>query len=91
MWLDFTQMRYNSQIRDITWENYQLSFVLDIPDGGYELTVMLPSSFENCPVEEVIRDGESYRYTLESIDEREYALITTSAGTYYFTVSYNPG
>jgi outer membrane protein assembly factor BamB len=88
MWLDFTEMRYDSEIRDITWEDYQLSFVLDIPYGEYTLTVMLPSSFESRRLEEVTRDGEKYGYTLETIDEREYALITTSSGTYNFTATY---
>ncbi len=88
MWLDFTEMRYGSEIRDITWEDYQLSFVLDIPYGEYTLTVMLPSSFESRHLGEVTRDGEKYGYTLETIDEREYALITTSFGTYNLTATY---
>ena len=85
--LDFLQMKDAAKFKNITWSSNQLSFTLDAPTAGQGLTFMVPKTYNGLTISSITKNGAGQSYTLWNIKGRDYALVTTTAGSSYSVVA----
>jgi hypothetical protein len=86
--LNFLQYRDATEFAGIEWVNHQLSFQLDIPKRGDNLTLMIPKIFAGKTITRISRDGENQPHTLRSVKGYDYALVPNVSGNHRWVAIY---
>jgi len=88
--LDFTETRDGARMQNVAWaDGNQLSFHLAAPASSQNLTLMLPAKDgDGDGVFAIAKNGASQPFTVQTIKGRNYALVTTSSGSFDFVVDY---
>jgi hypothetical protein len=87
--LDFLKARESASFHTFFWSDRKLSFTLDVPIGGQELTVMLPQTHYGLAINRVEVDGVRQTTRRMTIKGRIYSLVKTGAGgSFHFSVDY---
>ncbi len=83
MLLDFVEARDASQFENLSWTidgstgQGTLDFDFSTPEGGQDLTIMLPAFHEGFPLLQLLADGLAVTPIIEEIKGIEYAMLTT--------------
>ncbi len=91
--LSFLQMKDGASFKNIVWSGGRLTFTLDAPLAGQDLTFMIPATHGNADsLTGITQNGLSQAYTLSIIKGTRYAMATIAAGgSYSIVASYKPG
>jgi hypothetical protein len=87
--LKFLEARDSARFKGICWADHMLSFSLEAPIAGQELTFMLPRLYNGLTLSKVERDGIRLACKRLKIKGRGYALAAApSGGTFSIQATY---
>ena len=87
--LHFLEARDAARFQAFSWVDHTLSFTLEAPIPGQDLTLMLPGLYNGMPLSKVEKDGIRLNCKRMKIKGRKYALVQTgSGGTFSIQASY---
>jgi hypothetical protein len=89
-WLGFTQTRHDANYSNVSWNNATgtLSFNLNAAASGYNLTTVLPLTYNGLNLTSVTVDGVPTAVRQQTINGVNTGFIVTSAGNHSFVAVY---
>jgi hypothetical protein len=88
MLLDFTLARTASRFENIVYAAGTVEFDYLAGADGFDLTLMLPTEWQDDRLEQILVDGAPIEYAVDIIKGVSYALFTTQAGQAHITANY---
>jgi hypothetical protein len=87
---EFLKMKDEASFGDIKWNDNQLSFTLNsLLEHSDGLTCMVPFTYSNKSITEIIRDGKTVPYSIKKVKGITYAFATVKSGkSHRFLVRY---
>ena len=87
--LDFLKAREAASFHNLRWSDHKLSFTLEVPLGGQDLTLMLPQVHHGLAISRVEVDGARQTGRRMTIKGRSYTLVKTgTGGSFHFSIDY---
>ena len=89
--LAFTETRYDSEYTDIVWNGATstLTFNLIAPASGFDLSTIIPASYNGSGLSSVLVDGSPVAFSVQPIKGRNEAFVTVQAGSRSFVAVYD--
>ncbi|MGQ9887962.1 MAG: hypothetical protein ACUVSX_05665 [Aggregatilineales bacterium] len=89
--LAFTETRYDSEYTDIVWNGATntLAFNLVAPASGFDLSTIIPASYNGNGLSSVLVDGNPVAFSVQTIKGRSEAFVTVQAGNRSFVAVYD--
>jgi hypothetical protein len=78
--LKFLEARDSARFKDICWSDPTLSFTLEVPMAGQDLTFMLPRLYNGMTLSKVEKDGIRLTCKRMKIKGQRYALVAAGSG-----------
>ena len=87
--LNFLNARDSASFKNIVWDGRKLSFTLEAPVAGQNLTFMLPRKYNDLTLTKIEKDGNHLPVRRMVIKGRTYALAEAgSGGTFSIQANY---
>jgi hypothetical protein len=90
-WLAFTENRYNSTFSNLTWNNNQLGFSVNIPASQSGQTIILPAMAGSSNISTIKVNGNFVSYSTRVVRGENFAFLTLPGGVSNIVATYDLG